>query len=51
MVIDKKGKIFEDRRKQPEDRRENDFDTKGGRRQKDRRKTPEQPPETDKNKK
>lgn len=42
MVVDKKGKIFEDRRKQSGDRRENDFDKEGGRRKKDRRKAPEQ---------
>lgn len=42
MVVDKKGRIFEDRRKQTGDRRENDFDAKGGRRKADRRKAPEQ---------
>ena len=42
MIIDKKGRIFEDRRKQSENRRENNFDAKGGRRGTDRRKAPEQ---------
>ena len=42
MIVDKKGRMFEDRRKQSEDRRQNDYDTKGGRREKDRRKAPEQ---------
>ena len=36
MIVDKKGKIFEDRRK-TDDRRKNDFDTEGGRRKKVRR--------------
>ena len=40
MIVDKKGRMFEDRRKQNGDRRSNDFDTKGGRT--DRRKAPEQ---------
>lgn len=35
MIVDKKGRMFEDRRS-------NDFDTKGGRRGTDRRKAPEQ---------
>lgn len=42
MIIDKKGRIFEDRRKQSGNRRENDFDAKGGRRETDRRKAPKQ---------
>lgn len=47
MIVDGKGKIFEDRRK-AEDRRKNDFDSTGGRRDKvDRRK----PVEADKKKK
>lgn len=37
MVVDGKGKIFEDRRKQPEGRRKNEIDQNGGRRKKDRR--------------
>lgn len=32
MIVDKKGKIFEDRRKNKEDRRKNQIDNKGGRR-------------------
>ena len=42
MIVDKKGRMFEDRRKQGGDRRGNDFDVKGGRRGEDRRKAPEQ---------
>ena len=42
MVVDKKGQIFEDRRKQSGDRRKNDFDKEGGRRKRNRRKEPEQ---------
>ena len=37
MIIDKKGNLFEDRRK--EDRRKNTFDANGGRRKEDRRKS------------
>ena len=37
MVIDKKGNLFEDRRKEKEDRRKNTVDIKGGRREKIRR--------------
>lgn len=44
MIVDKEGRMFEDRRKQGEDRRKNDCDTKGGRRETDRRKAPEQVP-------
>lgn len=44
MIVDKKGKIFEDRRKQRDDRRENVFEKESGRRKKDRRKAPEQVP-------
>ena len=36
MIVDKEGKIFENRRK--EDRRKATVDTKGGRRKEDRRK-------------
>ena len=39
MVVDKKGNLFEDRRKAKEDRRKNTLDIAGGRRKKDRRKT------------
>lgn len=42
MIVDKNGNMFEDRRKKTNDRRSNDFDTKGGRRGTDRRKAPEQ---------
>ena len=42
MIVDKKGRMFEDRRKQSRDRRQNECDTKGGRRKIDRRKAPEQ---------
>lgn len=42
MIVDKKGNMFEDRRKQTGDRRQNDCDVKGGRRGTDRRKAPEQ---------
>ena len=38
MIVDGKGNVFEDRRKQTAERRKNDFDTTGGRRNKDRRK-------------
>lgn len=38
MIVDKKGKIFEDRRKNKEDRRKVDIDTTGGRRKGERRK-------------
>ncbi|MCI9177781.1 MAG: hypothetical protein HFJ28_04315 [Clostridia bacterium] len=37
MVVDGKGKIFEDRRKKSEDRRKNEIDKDGGRRKTDRR--------------
>ena len=39
MVIDKKGNLFEDRRKQKDDRIKSTFDTHGRRRKNDRRKT------------
>lgn len=43
MVVDGKGKIFEDRRNS-DTRRKNDFDATGGRRSdKDRRKAVEEP--------
>lgn len=42
MIVDKKGRIFEDRRKKGGDRRQNDSDTKDDRRKSDRRKAPEQ---------
>ena len=38
MIVDKNGNMFEDRRKKTNDRRQNDCDTKGGRRGTDRRK-------------
>ena len=37
MIVDKKGKIFEDRRKNKDDRRKNTVDSKGGRRKITRR--------------
>ena len=37
MIVDKKGKIFEDRRKNKEDRRKVEIDATGGRRKKQRR--------------
>ena len=37
MIVDKKGNLFEDRRKRKEDRRKVDFDKTGGRRKNDRR--------------
>lgn len=37
MIVDKKGKLFEDRRKNKEDRRKVEIDTTGGRRKKQRR--------------
>ena len=37
MIVDKKGKIFEDRRKNKDDRRKNTVDSKGGRRKTTRR--------------
>lgn len=37
MIVDGKGKIFEDRRKN-DNRRKNEFDNEGGRRKEDRRK-------------
>ena len=36
MIVDGKGKIFEDRRKN-DNRRKNEFDNEGGRRKEDRR--------------
>ena len=38
MIVDKKGKLFEDRRKNKEDRRKVEIDKTGGRRKEDRRK-------------
>lgn len=38
MIVDNKGNLFEDRRKNKEDRRKNTIDSKGGRRVEDRRK-------------
>lgn len=37
MIVDKKGKLFEDRRKSKEDRRKNTVDSEGGRRRISRR--------------
>lgn len=37
MIVDKKGKLFEDRRKNKEDRRKVEIDATGGRRKKQRR--------------
>lgn len=45
MIVDGNGKMFEDRRKKSNDRRENRFDAKGGRRGEDRRKAPKQVPD------
>lgn len=42
MVVDGKGKIFEDRRSQTSERRKNEIDKTGGRRKEERRKAPEQ---------
>lgn len=38
MIVDKKGNLFEDRRKNKEDRRKVEIDKTGGRRKEDRRK-------------
>ena len=38
MIVDKKGNLFEDRRKNNEDRRKVKIDKTGGRRKEDRRK-------------
>lgn len=38
MIIDKNGNLFEDRRKNKNDRRKVEFDVTGGRRSNDRRK-------------
>ncbi len=38
MIVDKNGRMFEDRRKNNSDRRTVDIDTTGGRRIEDRRK-------------
>ena len=38
MIVDKKGNLFEDRRKNKEDRRKVEIDKTGGRRKVDRRK-------------
>ena len=37
MIVDKKGRMFEDRRKATGDRRKNEVDSTGGRRKKTRR--------------
>lgn len=50
MIVDGKGNLFEDRRKNKEDRRKNEIDVSGGRRKEDRRKS-NQIPETEKKKK
>lgn len=42
MIVDKKGNLFEDRRK--EDRRKSEVEVKNGKRKKDRRTAPEQVP-------
>jgi len=42
MIVDDKGNVFEDRRKNKEGRRRNTVDTTGGRRTGDRRKDPSQ---------
>ena len=38
MIVDKKGRMFEDRRKNSDDRRKAEIDKTGGRRKDDRRK-------------
>lgn len=38
MIVDRKGRLFEDRRKKDSDRRTTEIDTTGGRRIEDRRK-------------
>ena len=50
MIVDGKGNLFENRRKNQEDRRKNDKEVSGERRKKDRRKL-NQIPETEKEKK
>lgn len=50
MIVDSKGNMFENRRKERTDRRKNDIDTTGGRRQNDRRKAAPQLRHTDKKK-
>ena len=42
MIVDKKGNLFEDRRKQ--DRRKSEVEVKDGKRKEDRRKAPPQVP-------
>lgn len=51
MIVDGNGKMFEDRRKKSNDRRENKFDVNGGRRGEDRRKAPKQVPDLEPEKK
>lgn len=38
MIVDRRGRLFEDRRKKDSDRRTTEIDTTGGRRIEDRRK-------------
>lgn len=38
MIVDKNGRMFEDRRNKKTDRRKNEIDSTGGRRKEDRRK-------------
>ena len=40
MIVDGNGNMFEDRRKKRDDRRKNEVDATGGRRNTDRRKAP-----------
>ena len=42
MIVDKKGNLFEDRRKS--ERRKSNVEVEGGKRKSDRRKAPEQVP-------
>ena len=43
MIVDGKGNLFENRRKNKEDRRKNEIDVPGGRRKEDRRKSSQIP--------
>lgn len=42
MIVDKKGNMFEDRRKNTNGRRQDDSENKGAKKGNDRRKAPEQ---------
>ena len=49
MIVDGKGNLFENRRKNKEDRRKNEIDVSGGRRKEDRRKSSQIPETENKN--